>query len=366
MKRGGILGRKIGWLIFYMIFLTCGPFVAKATTITPLVMGPATEASGINDHGQIVGYFSPGVYGVPHTIGFLDNNGVVTPVIDPYATQFPDNTLPSGINNKGEIVGSFSNFGPGPNGFLDNHGIFQTITDPLVTVLGGTIANSINDNGQIIGAYSNASGIHGFLYSHGIFTTIDDPKSTPTFQGDTSSTFNNFGVDTNPRGINDKGQIVGTYANASGLHGFLYDHGIFTTIDYPVHGWALGSSGNRFFDTSLSGINNLGQIVGSYQGSSGGHSFIDSHGIFNTLKNPFPSKESLLGLDLAAFGINDRSQIVGVMITPAPFPFGAEGFVTSPVSVVAPEPGTWLLLGTGIVLMRFLAARKRKVLVNKA
>ena len=35
-------------------------------------------------------------------------------------------------------------------------------------------------------------------------------------------------------GINDSGSIVGLYINATGEHGFLYQAGMFTSIDYPI------------------------------------------------------------------------------------------------------------------------------------
>jgi probable HAF family extracellular repeat protein len=41
------------------------------------------------------------------------------------------------------------------------------------------------------------------------FATLDDPSAT-------GNTF--------ARGINNRGQIVGSYADDSGYHGFLYDH----------------------------------------------------------------------------------------------------------------------------------------------
>ena len=52
-----------------------------------------------------------------------------------------------------------------------------------------------------------------------IFTTVEDPLATQDTQGG---------------GINNAGQIVGDYADASGGHGFLLSGGVFTTIDEPV------------------------------------------------------------------------------------------------------------------------------------
>jgi probable HAF family extracellular repeat protein len=71
-------------------------------------------------------------------------------------------------------------------------------------------AEDINNAGQIVGSYDNVSGQHGFLYSSGVFTTLDDPLVTNG---------------TEALGINDLGQIVGDYSDASGNHGGLSDLG---------------------------------------------------------------------------------------------------------------------------------------------
>ena len=45
----------------------------------------------------------------------------------------------------------------------------------------GTIATdawAINGSSQIVGYYQNASGVHGFLYSGGTYTTLNDPLGT--------------------------------------------------------------------------------------------------------------------------------------------------------------------------------------------
>jgi probable HAF family extracellular repeat protein len=73
---------------------------------------------------------------------------------------------------------------------------FTTLDDPS----GGTEAYGINDFGQIVGLYFDASNhAHGFLYTGGTFTTLDDPSATSTLA----------------QGINDNGQIVGLYVDAS-------------------------------------------------------------------------------------------------------------------------------------------------------
>jgi ribosomal protein L6P/L9E len=59
--------------------------------------------------------------------------------------------------------------------------------------------------GQIVGSYDNSAGTHGFLLSNGVYTTIDGPSANYTVL----------------YGINDSEQIVGQYQNSSGEHGFL-------------------------------------------------------------------------------------------------------------------------------------------------
>jgi probable HAF family extracellular repeat protein len=79
---------------------------------------------------------------------------------------------------------------------------------------------------------------HGFLFDDGVFTRIDFPGAPLTAT----------------QGINNRGQIVGAFGEtAEQPHGFLLDGGVFTQIDFP--GAIL---------TSLFAINNRSQIVGRF------------------------------------------------------------------------------------------------------
>jgi VCBS repeat-containing protein len=192
------------------------------------------QAQGINDSGQIVGYYYPAQ-------GFLYSGGTYTPISVPgYA-----HTVPLGINDSGEIVGYYFPYYGGPShGFLDSGGTFTSFDVPGSTV---TYPQSINNSEQIVGYYYDGSTYHGFLDSGGTFTTIDVPGSTQTFVQD----------------INDSGQIVGTYYDGSTYHGFLDSGGTFTTIDVPAS-----------TQTFISGNNDSGEIVGYYQDSNGRHAFL--------------------------------------------------------------------------------------------
>src|SRR5262245_2364602 len=153
------------------------------TTIDdPLATG-STYANGINDLGQIVGWYQD----ADGFRGYLYSDGTYTKLHDPLALS----TFANDINNLGQIVGSYSNLS-GTHGFLLSGGTYITLDNPVAKP-GTTQALGINDAGQIVGQYSDASNLsHAFLYSGGAYTTID-PPSVPI---------------AGASGINDAGQIV--------------------------------------------------------------------------------------------------------------------------------------------------------------
>jgi probable HAF family extracellular repeat protein len=164
----------------------------------------------------------------------------------------------------------------------------------------------------LVSLISFASMAHadGFLYAEGKFTPI------------------NSLADAWASGINNSGDIVGSYSDASGnhQHGFLYTGGIFTTIDVPGAPY-----------TEAYGINDSGSIVGFYLDAERYHGFLDAGGIFTTIDVPFADTYATM-----AFGINDSGDIVGMS--------------------QSPEPTTMLLLGSGLL---GLAAYGRKRFFKK-
>ena len=71
------------------------------------------------------------------------------------------------------------------------------------------------------------------------------------YRGGTLSAIKVAGANTYPRDINNVGQIVGTFEDRNGRHGFLYESGTFTRFDVP------GS-----VETEVYGVNDPGVIVG--------------------------------------------------------------------------------------------------------
>ena len=153
------------------------------------------------------------------------------------------------------------------------------------TAPGLTQPSGINDVGDVVGSYRTSAGptspVHGFLLHDGSYMTIDDPSAD--------------GV-TAALGINAMGDIVGLFRDGAGTHGFLLHLGKYTTIDFP---------GASSF-TSAAAINAQGVIVGRYQDAGGalhGFSLIDGH--YNKIDVPDAAGSTNV------FGINDRGERVG-------------------------------------------------------
>jgi probable HAF family extracellular repeat protein len=92
---------------------------------------------------------------------------------------------------------------------------YQTLDYPNADL---THAKGINNEGQIVGTYNDGSGAaHGYLMSGGVYTGLDYPGGTYTIAW----------------GINDGGQIVGQTKSAGRTHGFLLSGEVYTNIDYP-------------------------------------------------------------------------------------------------------------------------------------
>jgi uncharacterized membrane protein len=246
-----------------------------------------TEAQGVNDQGQVVGFYNAS----NGFLGFIWKHGSFDTIVVP--GSFPFSTSPSGINNLGQVVGSYNGLSDfAEHGFLLTGSVITTIDCPGAT---GTLAFGINDLGQIVGSCSYPTactscnpfvpaGTHGFVSNGGSFSLFDFPGARQT-----SAT-----------GINNSGQIVGYYVGSDQAdHGFFLIGGIFTGVDFP--------GGNN---THPTGINNAGQIVGAFSRrgvTPGDHGFLISGGNFNQIDVP----EATL---TQAFGINNGGQVVGLYV----------------------------------------------------
>jgi probable HAF family extracellular repeat protein len=264
-----------------------------------------TFAQGINDTDQIVGWYID-KDGRTHGYIFDSNSGTYTTLDDPFGAG---GTFAGGINDRGLVVGSYldaDNLSGHYHGFLYNGRTYTTLDDPLGT--GSSYAYGINGAGLVVGRYIDHTGTHGFVYNPngGTYTTLDDPLATNGTQA---------------YGINSSGLIVGTYLVGDTPHGFLYNPsgGTYTTLDDPL---AANGFDNPFAasGTVAEGINAAGQIVGYYADSNDDeHGFLYNGGIYTTLDDP-------QAFDTTAFGINKNGHVVGVRLDK----FGDRGFLEIP------------------------------------
>jgi len=185
-----------------------------------------TDARGINNAGIIVGEYDVptlinGIGTLPIPNGFVrDAAGSFTQIHFPNSSA----TIARGINDSGDIVGWYivvtnpPNFAIAVHGFVLSKGVYTSLDAPGAT---GTIANGVNEQGEITGSYTTGPislntffgdspiGSRGYVRSAdgSTFTFIDFPNALSTdCRG----------------GFSPGGDLVGTYADSSGSeHGFL-------------------------------------------------------------------------------------------------------------------------------------------------
>jgi probable HAF family extracellular repeat protein len=142
--------------------------------------------------------------------------------------------------------------------------------------------------------------------------------STLVAAQDASYTFITFDVPgaihTEAHGINETGQIVGWFQDATGVYGFLKDGTTFTTIDVP------GSMSRGVF-----GINETGQIVGYSSDAMRQHGFVATPAGVDTS----PSVITVTASPAMLSPPNGRLVTVTVSgtITDKPFRFGVNSAV---------------------------------------
>ena len=238
--------------------------------------GDLTRTFGISNRKEIVGSYRV----VPPRHALLIAKGQFLPLAQSsvLGTNFSE---ARGNNDRGQVVGMYLDDQGNQHGFLLSRGVLTAIDFPGAAA---TEASGINDSGTIVGWFFDAAGaVHGFVLRAGVFTEIHFPGA----------------ADTQPIGINSRGDISGSWdtnINTQG-HGFIVTKaGQFINIDAPA---AAPDS------TSVTGINDLGQIVGSYTDASGvGHGFLATGGDFKTVD--FPAADFTI-----CWGINNAGQIVG-------------------------------------------------------
>jgi probable HAF family extracellular repeat protein len=213
--------------------------------------------------------------------------------------------------------------------------LLTTIDFPKAGITSQT-ATAINDAGKVAGAYEIGTELQGFTYDKGKFKAVQSLLPGAVIRGINRFDHLSGFVSTNRRGFNSRfngihgflevrgkttlldfpgiGAVVGDYRSGGVFRGFIYNNGSFWTLDFP------GAS-----STGASAINNLGQVVGIADTSTGRHGFLFDSGLFVPLDFP--------GATLTdPRGINDSGQVVGMYVVASErnhgFVFDGLGFVT--------------------------------------
>lgn len=237
---------------------------------------PNAVADGINNDGLVTGYYQDSK---SHYHGFVWRDGAFETMDYPGATY----TLLYGVNNRDVAIGYY---GDGTTQHTVTYSV-RSRTWRVLPDIPGYSQNEgygINDHGVAVGnAFTSSSSV----------AWIWDPEALSYSFFAVPKAANHT---TSPSGLNDKGQVAGYFADASGVyHGFLKEYGTYTIIDVP-------GATNTYPD----GLNDRGVIQGQiYDIAGAAEGFLATPGgHFAIVNYPGPKMTALVG-------INDRGDVCG-------------------------------------------------------
>jgi len=288
---------------------------------------------GINNRGQIAGYFGSGAKGHPNKGYVLNLNAPASYLNEnfPGAKQ----TQVIGINDEGVTVGFWSaqnkksqannNFG-----FYSMNGQFHSVNFPTRNMSRPPVNQllGVNDRNVAVGFYTGAQGqSHSYEFSiqGGWFHRIRIPGA----------------MSTTASGINNRGAVAGFYTGRGGVtRGFLLGaHRRLIRLAFP------GASATMAF-----GVNDFGQVAGTYMKGKGDNA--KSFGFtwsrrtgFRTISAPHGRGTTTLnGInnagDLVGFFTDGRGNTDGVLVARGHFQAPVATPVTPTPTATATAPAT--------------------------
>lgn len=302
-----------GFLVTMVVILVVGASTVPAAsyTYTPILYPDsiATAPMDINDNGYIVGSYSP-KRGIEKAFTY---DGSTYQAIAIEGATF---SRARSVNKDGKIVGEYRGEDGQIHGFIYEGGTISTY-DIAIEDATSTRLTGINDNGVLVGTYVDGSGkLISFQDDQGVITTTGELVHNA---------------------INNLGQIVGVYCpDSTSNRGYLYENGVIITVpdeNMPSQAWD---------------INNAGIIVGDFT-SSGTLGFMLVDG--EVIVFDYPGADS--GTYLT--GINDLGTVVGIYQDTSLGYYRSLGFVA-----VVPLSSTLLLFSTGLLGLGLLGLRRKR------
>ena len=306
-----------------------------------------TVANDINNAGAIVGTFTTS-YGSGWQ-GYLYQGGVFTTIADPDGAN---GTFVQGINDLGQIVGWYLDAGGVTHGFIYSGGDFTNLDEPAG--VNGTQLNGINNAGEVVGSYVDGSNVtHGFVTVLNTLAGSVVEQVTPAGNLTTLGTLHFIDVDlTDVHLVSANGTPIGTTlgtltavkdsdTTGTGTGGQLT--WTYTVADSAVEYLAVGESKVESFtitlndqngstitkqiDVTITGTNDLPSFT-TLDGDSSGGGFNETNGTLTAT-----GQSSLFDVD--------TNDIVTVSVANDAFDHGVRVFKTA-----TPAPGGSSLDGT--------------------
>ncbi len=217
-----------------------------------------TQATGINTARITTGFWSDTNTGTDANFAFVrlrvgDKYAYVS-AIDSLTASLPRISQALGINNSNIVVGFYNDASGASHGYAYNL-TTSDYTAVNIAAASSSAVTGINDSNDICGYYTDAKSkiTFGFVKTALGLTRVSQPGS-PTTQ---------------LLGINNKGVAVGFYVDSNNtMQGLYYANGALTVVKVP----------GGFNGTVLNGINNKGQIVGFWTDAAN-----NTHGVLVTV-----------------------------------------------------------------------------------